>query len=218
MLTPAAGIDLPMNTFVEFSIVLFLCAGIILLVLPVSWFPTFYDVRYMGYAALTYVVLVTFLPRLFRVSENESDVGRKKYAVDLFQFALAFTFISNAVGDLGLYQLYKIGFEFDKLLHFITPFLGVILISMFLNQWWEVMPKYSIVIALGFIIFCSVAWEIYEYLADVILKTHISGVYGLNISVDTKFDLFYDAFGAALGALSGFLFWGSFIRWTKKIV
>lgn len=204
-----------MNTFVEVSIVISFCAGIILLVFPVSWFPSFYDVRYMGVSALGYAVLIGFLPRLLRVSENETDAARKNHAADLFQFLLAFSFFGNAFGDLGLYKLYKVGFELDKLLHFLIPFVGVVIIAIVLNQRWGVRESYAIAAAFGFIIFCSLGWEVYEYAADIVLKTRISGVYGLDISTDTKFDLIYDALGSVLGALGGIFFWDSLISRLK---
>jgi len=209
---------LKMNTFVELSIVISLCAGIILLVFPVAWFPSFYDVRYMGLVCLVYAGLIVFFPRLFRVSENETDAVRKNQATDLFQFIIAFAFISNAFGDLGLYKLYKVGFEFDKVLHFLIPFTATIIISIILNERWGIRKIYAISVAFGFIILCSVGWEVYEYVADIVLKTHISGVYGLDISTDTKFDIFYDALGSIPGVLGGIFFWDSFISWTKKIV
>lgn len=203
--------------FVKFSTVILFCAGIILLVFPVSWFPSFYDVRYMGFGSLVYAVLIIFLPRLLRVSENETDAARKNHAADLFQFVLAFNFISNAAGDLGLYKLYTVGFEFDKLLHFIIPFTSVIAISIILNQRLEIRKRYAIAMAFGFIILCGVGWEAYEYAADIILKTHISGVYGLYINTDTKFDFAYDVFGSVFGALGGVFFWNPLISWLKKI-
>jgi uncharacterized membrane protein YjdF len=172
----------------------------------------------MGFAGLAYVVLIVFLPRPLRVSENETDAIRKNRAADLFQFVLAFSFISNALGDLGLYKLYRVGFEFDKLLHFLIPFASVAIISIILNQRWEIRANYAIAAAFGFVILCGIGWEIYEYAADIILKTHISGVYGLDINADTKSDLFYNFLGSVLGALGGIFFWNQFVLWTKKIV
>jgi hypothetical protein len=161
----------------------------------------------MGVAGLAYVVLITFLPRLLRVPENETDAARKNHAADLFQFLLAFDFMCNASGDLGLYQLYKVGFEFDKLLHFIVPVVSIVIISIILNQRWGIRKGYAIAAAFGFVTLCSVGWEVYEYTSDLIFKTHISGVNGLDISNDTKFDLIYGAFGSVFGALSGIYFW-----------
>jgi len=201
---------------VKFSAVILLCAGIILLVAPVSWFPSFYDVRYMGFASLAYAVLIIFLPRLLRVSEDKTDAARKNHAADLFQLVLIFVFVSNAAGDLGLYNLYKLGFEFDKLLHFIVPFISVIVISIILSQRFGIRKYYAIAMSLGLIILCGVGWEIYEYAADIILKTHISGVYGISVSMDTKFDLIYDALGSVFGALSGVFFWNTLVSRLKR--
>ncbi len=166
---------------------------------------------------MVYAVLIAFLPRLLHVAENEIDAVRKNRAADLLQFALVFIFISNALGDLGLYRLYKFGFEFDKLLHFLIPFTSVIVVSVIFNQRWGIRESYAIAAAFGFIIFCGLGWEVYEYAADIVLKTRISGVYGLDISADTKFDLAYDFFGSILGVAAGFFFWNPLVSRTKRI-
>lgn len=202
-----------MNIFVRWTIILLAVAGVILLIFPVPWFPSFYDVRYMGWAALGGVVLIFALPWLARVKEGAPDAGRKNKAADLMQMFLAFMIASNALGDLGLYKLYKIGFEYDKVLHFFTPFLGVIFVSLFLSGRFGISKAKSIAIAVAIFLACGVSWEVYEYLADMYLKTHISGVYGVDISTDTKFDLLFDLIGSSSGAVGAVFLWGrSFLR------
>lgn len=199
-----------MKLFVKISVIILVSAGIILLIFPVAWLPPFSDIRYKGWAGIAGAVLILFLPRLVRPLEKNPDFNRKNQAADLFQFLLTFVFIGNALGGLGLYKLYSYGFEFDKVLHFFTPFLGVVIISFVLSGRWGIHQARAIPIALVIIILLGITWEIYEVLVDFLFKTHISGVYGLNVSRDTKFDLLFDVLGSASGAIASVYFWQYF--------
>lgn len=195
-----------MEKFIKASIYFLIVGGIILLILPVRWFPSFYDVRYMGGMALASSLIIYFVPGLFFRAKKGVKQQKNRAALWL-QFFLAFAFIGNALGDLGLYKLYQYGFEFDKVLHFFTPFLGAITLAYGINELWKIRPSRAAFLSFLTIIAFGVAWEFFEYLADSVLKTHISGVYGLNVSVDTKFDFLFDIFGSLAGAISSVYFW-----------
>jgi len=190
-----------MNKFVKGSIYFLLIGGVVLLILPVDWFPSFYDVRYMGWMALISSALIFFLPSLIFPPKKALAPAGKNYAFRWLQSFLAFAFVSNALGDLGLYKLYQYGFEYDKLLHFVTPLLAAMTFSFVLNERWGVRPFRAALISFFVIVTIGVGWEVYEYLADFFLKTHISGIYGANISADTKSDLLFDFLGALIGAI-----------------
>ena len=176
-------------------------AGVLLLVFPISWFPTFYDVRYMGICSLVGACAIYLLPRLIRVVPNAPNAEQKNQGVNILQFLLTFIILSNALGDLGLYQLYKFGFEFDKLMHFLNPMLILLLFPLFLQKRFEIQKQQALALTFGIMIFVGVGWELFEYLTDQVFKTHIYGIYGTDINNDTKYDLIFDAVGSTVGLL-----------------
>jgi hypothetical protein len=182
-----------------------LASGIMLLIFPVRWFPSFYDVRYMGIGAVICVAAIIFLPKIFFVPPDVLHAEKKNKTADLFQLGFAVAVINNALGDMGLYQLYKVGFEYDKFIHLTTSFLAVLIIAVVLEGRFEVRVFYSILVALIIVVFAGLFWELFEYLSDVVFKTHLYGVYGVNINSDTQFDILSNTFGAIIGALVLFL-------------
>lgn len=190
-----------MKLCIKISIFTLTLAGVCLLILPAQVFPSFYDIRYMGIASLLGALTIYGLPRFLQVKESTPNATQKNKAVDLFQLLLAFIIFSNALGDLGLYQLYKVGFEFDKFIHFLNPFLVALLLPTILQERFEIRKSYSIALACFVVCIGGVAWELFEYAADQILETHIYGVYGSDISHDTKFDIVFDLMGGLVGII-----------------
>jgi VanZ family protein len=109
--------------------------------------------------------------------------------------------LSNAAGDLGLYQLYKVGFEFDKLLHFVNSLLCAAVVPVILNKRFGINFARAVLISFLAVVIGGLIWEIYEYGVDLIWETHIAGIYGLNVKDDTIRDLIPNAAGALIGAL-----------------
>jgi len=202
-----------MKVFVKIAIFALCIAGALLLLLPLRIFPNFYDVRYMGWSALVGAALIYFVPYFFRVRPQTPNAQKKNRAVDILQALLAFMIITNALGDLGLYQLYKVGFEFDKVIHFVIPFTAVLILPLFFQGRFGMKPLHSIALAFALSLPLGVGWEIFEYLADYFLETHIYGVYGADINRDTKLDLAFDAIGSTLAGLIGI-----FVpKWKEKL-
>jgi len=190
-----------MKLFIKISIIALLFAGLILVSFPINWFPLFYDVQYMGLAAIGGVAVIIILPRILNALTGATDDKNKKQAINLFQFLLTVAVISNALGDLGLYQLYKIGFQYDKLIHFSTSLLGVFIGAIILHKLFEIRLSYAVVFAFITVIICGIGWEFWERLCDFLFKTRIAGVYASDISNDTKFDLLFGAIGAVSGVI-----------------
>src|SRR3989339_183428 len=190
-----------MRKFVKFSIIFLLASGIFLLISPIRWFPEFYDVRYMGIAAFICAAAIFFLPKIFLVPAGAPGAEKKNKSADLFQVGLSLAIINNALGDMGLYQLYKVGFEYDKFIHLTTSFLAILIIATVLEGRFEVRVFYSILVALIIVVFAGLFWELFEYLSDTVLKTHIYGVYGVNINSDTQFDILSNVVGSLAGVL-----------------
>jgi len=194
-----------MRLFIKISIYLLFIIGVILLIFPINWFPSFYDVRYIGLAAISGVAAIIILPLIFNALASTSDVENKKQAINLFQFLLAIIIMFGTIGDLGLFQLYKIGFQYDKLVHFSTALLGVFIGAVVLRKLFEIRLSSAVVFAFIAVILCGVGWEIFERLSDFLFRTHIAGVYASDVSNDTKFDLLFDALGAVSGVILVYL-------------
>jgi hypothetical protein len=56
--------------FIIISVWGLLISGIVLLAFPTEWFPSFYDVRFFGWAALLNVAIILFLPRIAIVKKT----------------------------------------------------------------------------------------------------------------------------------------------------
>jgi hypothetical protein len=186
--------------FIKFSIYFFIVCGVILLIAPIQWFPQFYDVRYMGAAAFVCAAAIVFLPRALRVNPDAPSAEKKNQAADFFQFGLALAVMNNALGDMGLYQLYKVGIEYDKIIHFVTSVLAVVIIAIVLCDRFEMPGKKAFLISFLVVIFTGVLWEGFEFLSDAVFKTHIYGVYGADAFNDTVRDLICNVFGSLTGA------------------
>lgn len=155
---------------------LFLVVGVVLLITPQEWWPHYYDLPYMGWAVLACAGLVVVAPRRFALP-------------------LASILLLNASGDLGLYELYRKGFEYDKVIHFLSPLIAMLTLLPILG--W----RRAALIIVG----AALAWELYEFLADTFLKTHLFGVYRHQVMKDTITDLIMNVCGVIMAACLKYL-------------
>ena len=195
-----------MKLFSYISICILLCVGVVLLVLPVSWFPSFYDVRYMGIASFVDAAIILLVPIFLRVAPDDPDAERKNKGVDLLQFLLTVILINNALRDLGLYQLYKWGFQYDKVIHFGNSFLCTLYIPRILQSRFGMLKNYTVGMAFTVVVLFGIFWEVYEFTMDAMLGTHLYGVYGMFDTSDTVFDLLFNTIGV-LSGISASLYW-----------
>jgi hypothetical protein len=188
-----------MKRFSSFSAWLLLIVSALLLILPSHWFPSFYDVRYSGSAALLGALIIRFSPRLFWVNDSAHSADKKNQAVDEFQFLLSIFILSNVAGELGLFRLYRAGFQYDKLLHFGISFISAYRLPNLLNRRFDISFTRAFLVIFAGILLVGVGWELYEFSLDAVLGTHLYGVYGENISTDTWLDLASDLIGIFIG-------------------
>lgn len=174
-------------------------AGVVLLFAPVSWFPSFYDVRYMGFAALVGPAVVFLLSKWLRVSTEDPRAEEKNRAVDLLQFWMSLVILVNALGDLGLYQLYRIGFEFDKVVHFSVALMTMVVVPRILILRFRIRTFQAYAITFGIAFVGSFVWELYELFMDWMWHTRLLGVNGLDVPRDTAWDIVYDMAGILTG-------------------
>lgn len=180
--------------FIKISIIIFLLGGIILIFLPKQWAHFFYQPSYVGMMFFASAVLI-YLPKIFFRSDDPS----KKELVAKVQAVMAASLLMNGAGELGFYQLYLIGFEYDKLIHFITPFLFTVVFSEILlarknYSFWQIAWRAALVILASGII-----WEFWEAFSDILFQTQEWGVYGKYATKDTFGDIMWNLTGITLG-------------------
>lgn len=190
-----------MKRYVLVGVGLLSLSGIIVLVLPKQIFPSFYDVRYMGLSAIVGASVILFLPKFLRVSPQKTNAKQKNHGAELFQLFLFIAVVSNAVGDLGLYELYRFGFQFDKLIHFTTTLLAVYVLSQVLEERFALAFARARIYTCCIVVGSIVGWEFYEYIVDQLWFTHLYGVFGSDTFKDTKLDITFGLVGLVIGLL-----------------
>lgn len=182
--------------FINLSLALMIIAGLVLLFGKSDWFPSFYLPKFMGFISFASALLI-ILPKIIFRSLGE----KKKEALIKFQFYIALALILNGLGSLGLFQLYRYGLPYDKMLHFIIPLMATIWLTNFICAWWDWEFKKAIVTAAILIMIGGISWEILEYLSDLLLKTKSFGIYGEYINKDTIMDVLFNAAGIITGVI-----------------
>lgn len=179
----------------------FVIGGFVLILGKRAWFPDFYNPIYNGAMAFVSAFLIV-LPRLIFKSK---DLEQEKI-LNLIQASAFITLSLSALGGLGLFQLYKYGFQYDKLVHFVDSFIFTIVIINLFHQWHKMSFKKSIILSIIIVFLAGIAWELYEFLADVLFGTQTLGFYGQYIVEDTIWDIIINCLGiiAAVVGLSIF--------------
>lgn len=163
----------------------------------VEWFPDFYNPQFMGAMGLLSAILIVFPSFVF----VPSLMDKKQKALNFLQNVLVVSLLLSAAGALGLFQLYKVGFEYDKFLHFMISALFIISITYFNYHWYEIGFKNSLVKAVILVVVCGFLWELFELFGDKNFGTQMLGYYGEFVSEDTFWDLIMNTLGGAVGAV-----------------
>ena len=190
-----------MKLFPKIIFYLLLGAGILMTFLPISWFPSFYDVRYSGWSMIGEALLIYFLPLLIRLPKNSIAPKKFNQATDLLQFLIALAIIADALGALGLYELYRYGFPYSYILHVTIPFISVMILALVINQRFNIRLSRAALIAFILVLFWGVVWEIYENLNDHFFGTHLAGASQTSTQNTTSLNLIQDLIGASLGLI-----------------
>lgn len=183
----------------KFSIYGFLLAGLVLILGKKSWFPDFYALKLFSIFSFISAFLIVLPKFLFRSKQDDSE-ARKKSLVD-FQITLAISLILNGFGSLGLFQLYKVGFEYDKIIHFITGLIMSVSFARLLFYRYEFSFRKAVFLSAFLMLIAGMGWEVFEFLSDFILGTKTLGVYGAQIKKDTILDLVFDFLGIVAGVI-----------------
>jgi len=183
-----------MKNFIKISIVIYLVVGVALLVLPPDNLPSFYRPGLMASLAFVSALLIV-LPRLiFRSGGDE----KKSHKLFRLQALVALVLLLNGLGGLGLYKLYVVGFEYDKLMHFVVPMLLTFLGFDFISTWFGKNRKASALIAGSVVIFGGLLWESLEATSDIFLGTSLLGGGDSLAAVDTIADISMNFLGVTL--------------------
>lgn len=182
--------------FLKFSSIILVITGLILLLGPKRWFPGFYNPIFMGIIALISPLLI-YLPKFIL---KKSTPQKRKLVLEM-RSVIAFSLIVNIAGELGLYQLYKYGFEYDKFAHFIVSMLFAFILGESLKEW-DRLPSKKIMWLAFLIVFSSgILWEIFEATSDFLFKTKEWGAYGRHLVLDTYLDVTFNILGALAGII-----------------
>jgi len=175
---------------------IFILSGIALLTIGSDRLPDFYNPGYMAGSAFASALAIMILAWFFK----SEDPRKKKARIELQGFILL-ALALNAVGALGLYKLYLVGFEYDKLVHFMTPLILVLGAVRFRMVWYGRDIGSALKWSLGVVLAGAVGWEIFELLSDVILGTETMGLYGEAVVRDTIIDLVMNVLGAVFATI-----------------
>ncbi len=185
------------SRFLKFSVFAFVIGGLILLLGRRQWFPDFYEPRFMGVASFLHALLILLI--FFISNPKRADSFEAKVSSINLQKAVAFSMLMDGAGGLGLFELYKFGFEYDKLLHFAISFVLLISFTEFLSKRHAFQFGKSIFWAVFLIFSVGVFWEISEYFTDILFGTKTFGMRGRDLIRDTRFDLILNTFGIIAG-------------------
>ncbi len=167
-----------------------------LLIIPKTDLPNFYSPFFMA-GVSTAALLIILIPGFFA---RHASVYRRA-VVRRYQAVLALCIAVNGLGGLGLYKLYKVGIQYDKILHFLVSSILVLIAAHFLFHWRSYSATRAVILALVIVIAGGILWEVWEVLQDAVFHTQTAGVYGADYFNDTMFDLIFDVIGSVCGGI-----------------
>lgn len=180
--------------FLRFASILLVLMGCILLFSPRAWFPNFYSPVFMGVIALLSPFLI-YLPKLIL---RKSNPKKRKLILEM-RSVIAFALLINFGGELGLFQLYKVGFEYDKFSHFLVSMMFAFILGESLKEWEHFSLRKRMLVVLLIVFATGLIWEFFEASSDFLFKTQEWGVYGQHLALDTLKDIGFNTLGAIAG-------------------
>jgi VanZ family protein len=184
--------------------VFFVAVAFILLFGKRGWFPDFYNPNFMAGMIFFAIFSVALVRIVFCVDENKKHISvqEQRHVLSVAQKILTVSWLLDAFGMFGAFQLYKVGLEYDKLLHFFNSFILTILIIYLLEKWDNWSIRKSLIFAFLIFAFCGFLVEAFEMAGDALFQTQMWGQYRQIAVYDTKWDLIFNTLGAFLAAIS----------------
>mgnify|MGYP001613858946 CR=1 FL=1 len=188
------------SSFLRCTILFFLLVGGILVITPADWYPSWLFPKVAGLGLVAYALLATLPHFIFARRGQPSDEARRR-ALQRLENVIGFGLLLSAAGMLGFYELYRYGFEYDKVIHFLFPLLGALVISQFFHVWYEIAFTRAVYLTALLIFAGSIMWEFYEFTADQVFHSGAFGQGGTRIFEDTTLDLLMNFFGISFAVL-----------------
>jgi hypothetical protein len=98
-----------------------------------------------------------------------------------------------------LFKLYAIGFEYDKLVHFIVPLIFIVNFVGIFSKWRGLTFSQSLIAVSVSIFLFGLFWEIFEFSSDMLFGTETFGIYGKEAFRDTIQDISANVLGILAG-------------------
>jgi hypothetical protein len=185
-----------MKIFTKVAVAIYILAGALLIFGNFSFLPDFYQPVLMGSLALVSAFLI-LLPRAFFRPSGEVQ----ERALWRMQTVIAICLLINGAGGLGLYKLYLIGFQYDKLAHFATSLIFTVGLAYFLRDWFGKRFVKSVAISGTAVLIGGFLWELLEAFSDTFLGTQLVGGGTGNIRRDTTIDIAMNGLGILFAVL-----------------
>lgn len=186
------------NRYVKILLSVYVVAGFFFRFAPAEWFPSTYMLPLMSNLAIVSAFFIVLPAFVFK-----PDDKREEDALRRFQSIIAFALVINGIGGLGLYNLYKYGFQYDKLTHYITPLILTVGWIEFISAWRNWNKKKVVIFVSAAVFIGGFVWEFLEFYSDMLLGTTLVGLGGgTNGSVDTMWDIVFNT----LGIISGIIY------------
>ncbi len=187
-------LSMQQRLFLQYVSIILVLIGISLLITPRHWMPDFYKPVFMGIIALTSPILI-YLPKLIL----KKSTSRKRALILEMRTVIAFSLAVNIAGELGLFQLNRYGFEYDKLAHFTVSMLFAFILSESVKEWEHFTTRKVLLIVFLIVFSSGILWEIFEASSDFLFKTQEWGSYGKNVTWDTLGDIIFNTLGILAG-------------------
>ena len=185
-----------MKIFIRTAVAFYVIAGVVLAFADPDVLPVFYQPSVMSTLAFVSALLIV-APRAVFWPKDEN--GRR--ALERLQGIITAGLIINGFGGLGLYKLYRIGFEYDKFAHFVTSLIFTIGLVYFLRDWFGKNFRKAVVFSSLIVLVGGILWEFLEALSDIIFDTNFLGGGTGAIRADTTMDMVMNVVGIAVGII-----------------
>ena len=193
-----------MKIFIRIAVAFYVIAGVVFAFADPDVLPIFYQPSVMSILAFVSALLIV-APRI--VFWPKDDNGHR--ALERLQGIIAAGLIINGFGGLGLYKLYRIGFEYDKFAHFLTSLIFMVGLTYFLRDWFKKRFAKSVVISGVAVLAGGIVWEFFEVLSDTFFDTQFLGGGTAAIRADTTMDMVMNVVGIAVGII--------WVVWRRRI-